>query len=64
MGLPVFEEKLVSEFKEFTNYTPERPIAFTKRQQEYLSKTADLSNQCVRLFKEKNEPKSYLDKTF
>ncbi|MCP4267566.1 MAG: GTP-binding protein [Candidatus Brocadiaceae bacterium] len=58
-GLPVLEKKLVSEFKEFTNYTPERPIVFTKRQHKYLSKTVDLLNQFIRFFEEKKEPKSY-----
>ncbi len=56
-GLPVLEEKLVSEFKKFTNYTPEKPIVFTKRQQEYLSKAEDLLNQCIRLYEE--EPKGH-----
>ncbi len=56
-GLPVLEEKLVSEFKKFTNYTPEKSIIFTKRQQGYLSKAEDLLNQCIRLYEEK--PKSY-----
>ncbi len=57
-GLPVLEEKLVSEFKKFMKYTPERPIVFTKRQQEYLSKAEDLLNQCIRLSEEK--PKGHL----
>jgi tRNA modification GTPase len=37
-GISTLEENLISEFKEFIKYTPERPIIFTERQQEYISR--------------------------
>ncbi|MHC4266864.1 MAG: GTPase [Planctomycetota bacterium] len=58
-GLSALEKVLVFEFKEFTKYTPERPIIFTKRQQEYLSKAEHISKECLQLLKEKKEPKNY-----
>ncbi|OHC01388.1 MAG: hypothetical protein A3H23_04180 [Planctomycetes bacterium RIFCSPLOWO2_12_FULL_40_19] len=48
-GLSTLEENLASEFKEYTKYTPERPIIFTKRQQKYLSKALHSSEQCIHL---------------
>ncbi len=58
-GLTTLEENLVSEFKEFTEYTPEKPIIFTKRQQEYLSKAVHISNQCIRLFDEDEDTSNF-----
>ena len=58
-GIPAFEKNLVSEFKEFTNYLPERPIVFTKRQQEYMTKAVDSSKQCLQLFEEGKEQKIF-----
>lgn len=58
-GLSTLEENLVSEFKEFIKYTPERPIIFTRRQQECLSKAVHTSKQCIELFKEGKVPKNY-----
>ncbi len=55
-GLSTLEENLISEFKEFTKYTPERPIIFTRRQQEYLSRSLHVSKQCIQLA---NEEKNY-----
>lgn len=46
-GLSTLEGTLISEFKEFTEYTPERPVIFTKRQQEYISKALCSSEQCI-----------------
>ena len=46
-GLSTLEETLISEFREFTKYTPERPVIFTKRQQEYISKALCSSEQCI-----------------
>ncbi|MDP6923933.1 MAG: GTP-binding protein [Candidatus Scalindua sp.] len=46
-GLSTLEENLISEFKEFTKYSPERPIIFTRRQQEYISKALSSSEQCI-----------------
>lgn len=37
-GIATLERNLIAEFKEYTKYTPERPVIFTKRQQECLSK--------------------------
>ncbi len=51
-GLTTLEKALVSEFKEFTNHTPERPIIFTKRQQEYITKALHSSEQCIHLIDE------------
>jgi tRNA modification GTPase len=55
-GLSTLEENLISEFKEFTKYTPERPIIFTIRQQEYLYKSLHISEQCIQFA---NEAKNY-----
>ena len=55
-GLSTLEENLVSEFKEFTKYTPERPIVFTRRQQEHISKALHISKQCIQLA---DETKNY-----
>ena len=55
-GLSTLEENLISEFKEFTKYTPERPIVFTRRQQECLYKALHISEQCIQLA---NEAKNY-----
>jgi tRNA modification GTPase len=51
-GLSTLEERLISEFKEFTNYTPERPIIFTRRQQEYISRALNILTQCIQVTKE------------
>jgi len=55
-GLSTLEENLVSEFKEFTKYTPERPIVFTRRQQGHLSDALNISTQCIQLA---DEAKNY-----
>ena len=55
-GLSTLEENLISEFKEFTEYTPEKPIIFTRRQQEHLSRSLHVSEQCIQLA---NEAKNY-----
>jgi tRNA modification GTPase len=55
-GLSTLEENLISEFKEFTKYTPERPVIFTIRQQEYIYKALHISEQCIQLA---NEAKNY-----
>ena len=46
-GISTLEENLISEFKEFIKYTPERPIIFTERQQEYISRALLYSEQCI-----------------
>jgi len=53
-GLSTLEDNLISEFKEFTKYTPKRPIIFTKRQQEYVSMALRSSEQCIHLIDEDN----------
>ena len=58
-GLSTLEETLISEFKEFTKYTPERPIIFTKRQQEYVSKALSVLTKCIQVVKEGRESKDY-----
>jgi tRNA modification GTPase len=55
-GLTTLEENLISEFKEFTKYTPERPVIFTIRQQEYIYKALHISERCIKLA---NEAKNY-----
>jgi len=55
-GLSVLEENLISEFKEFIEYTPERPIIFTKRQNEYVSKALNISTQYIQVPKEEKDP--------
>jgi tRNA modification GTPase len=59
-GLSTLEETLISEFKEFTEYTPERPIIFTKRQQEYVSKALSVLTKCIQVVKEGRESKDYV----
>ncbi len=51
-GLSTLEESLISEFKEFIKYTPERPIIFTKRQQKFISSSLLSSEQCIQPAKE------------
>jgi tRNA U34 5-carboxymethylaminomethyl modifying GTPase MnmE/TrmE len=46
-GISTLEENMISEFKEFVKYTPERPIIFTRRQQEHISKAFHISKQCI-----------------
>ena len=58
-GLPALEENLVSEFKEYTKYTPERAIIFTKRQQELVSLALRCSEQCIHLIKEDENTTNY-----
>ena len=60
-GLTTLEENLISEFKEFTKYTPERPIIFTIRQQEYLYKSLHISEQCIKLYNEANNYSALLN---
>ena len=59
-GLSTLEATLVSEFKEFTKYTPERPIIFTKRQMEYFAKALNISTQCAQLTNETKNISSLL----
>lgn len=54
-GLSTLEETLTAEFKEFTKYTPERPIVFTKRQQEYLSEALNILTQFIQVVQEEKE---------
>ncbi len=58
-GLSVLEESLVSEFKKYTKYVPERPTIFTKRQQEHISKALYISNECMQLVREGKDTKNY-----
>ncbi|MGR3292886.1 MAG: GTPase [Candidatus Scalindua sp.] len=60
-GLSTLEESLISEFKEFTKYRPERPIVFTRRQQEHISKALHISKQCIQLANEVKNYSSLLD---
>ena len=46
-GISTLEENLISEFKEFIKYTPERPIIFTERQKEYISRALLFSEKCI-----------------
>jgi tRNA modification GTPase len=55
-GLSTLEERLISEFKEFIDYTPERPIIFTRQQQEYISNALNILTQCIQLA---NDAKNY-----
>jgi len=59
-GLSTLEVILISEFKEFTKYTPEKPIVFTKRQQDYVSKAINKLTECIQVVKEEKKPESYL----
>ncbi len=58
-GLSTLEKTLISEFKEFTKYTPERPIIFTKRQQEYILTALRSSEQCIHLIDEDKNTSNY-----
>ena len=58
-GLSTLEETLISEFKEFTKYTPERPIVFTKRQVDYLSNALNILTQHIQVVKEKKVSNDY-----
>ena len=51
-GISELEENLIVEFKKYTGYIPEKPIIFTKRQQECLSKALSVSEQYIHLIKE------------
>jgi tRNA modification GTPase len=51
-GISELEEHLIAEFKKYTEYVPEKPIIFTRRQQEYLSKALSISGQYIHLIKE------------
>jgi tRNA modification GTPase len=55
-GISTLEERLISEFKEFIDYTPERPIIFTRQQQEYISNALNILTQCIQLA---NDAKNY-----
>ncbi len=55
-GISTLEETLISEFKEFTEYTPEKPIVFTKRQEDYLSNALNIVTQCIQVVKEEKVP--------
>ncbi|MHC4308003.1 MAG: GTPase, partial [Planctomycetota bacterium] len=58
-GLSTLEETLISEFKEFTKYTPERPIVFTKRQVGYLSNALNILTQHIQVIKEEKVSNDY-----
>ncbi len=60
-GISTLEENLVSEFEEFIKYTPERPIIFTRRQQEYISKALHSSEQCIQPAKETKNDSNLLN---
>jgi hypothetical protein len=51
-GISGLEEDLIVEFRKYTEYVPEKPIIFTMRQQEYLSKALSISGQYIHLVKE------------
>ena len=55
-GISELEENLIVEFKEYTEYVPEKPIIFTGRQREYLSKALSVSEQYIHLVKEGKDP--------
>ena len=55
-GISELEEDLIAEFKKYTEYVPEKPIIFTRRQQEYLSKALSVSEQYIHLVKEGKGP--------
>ncbi len=55
-GISGLEENLIVEFKKYTGYVPEKPIIFTGRQQEYLSKALSVSEQYIHLVKEGKGP--------
>jgi tRNA modification GTPase len=55
-GISELEENLIVEFKKYTEYVPEKPIIFTRRQQEYLSKALSVSEQYIHLVKEGKGP--------
>jgi tRNA modification GTPase len=59
-GISGLEEDLIVEFKKYTEYVPEKPIIFTRRQQECLSKTLGVSGQYIHLIKEDNGPDNCL----
>ncbi|KHE94049.1 MAG: 50S ribosome-binding GTPase [Candidatus Scalindua rubra] len=54
-GLSVLEENLISEFKEFIEYTPERPVIFTKRQKEYVSNALNILTQYIQISKDEKD---------
>lgn len=58
-GISKLEETLTAEFKEYTSYTPKRPIIFTKRQHKYVSNALYVSEQYIRLIKECKDSKKY-----
>ncbi|MBC8549872.1 MAG: 50S ribosome-binding GTPase [Candidatus Brocadiales bacterium] len=58
-GLSTLEEYLISEFKEFIEYTPERPIIFTRRQQEYISLALRSSEQYIHSIDEDKSTSNY-----
>jgi len=58
-GITTLEKYLVSEFKEFIEYTPERPIIFTRRQKESLSKALHSSEQCIHLIDKDRDTTDY-----
>jgi len=55
-GISELEDDLIVEFKKYTEYVPEKPIIFTRRQQECLSKTLGVSEQYIHLIKEGKGP--------
>jgi tRNA modification GTPase len=55
-GISELEEDLIVEFKKYTEYVPEKPIIFTRRQREYLSKALSVSEQYIHLVKEDKGP--------
>ena len=55
-GISELEENLIVEFKKYKEYVPEKPIIFTRRQREYLSKSLSVSEQYIHLVKEGKDP--------
>jgi tRNA modification GTPase len=62
-GISTLEENLISEFKEFIKYTPERPIIFTRRQQEYISRALLFSEKCIQPVEETKNDSNLLNDT-
>ncbi len=60
-GLSNLETNLISEFKEFTKYTPERPIIINRRQQERISMAFNILSQYIQVDKDEKESDNYTD---
>ncbi len=62
-GVSTLEENLISKFKEFTKYTPQRPIIFTKRQRKKLSEAVNVLTQCIQIIKDSDSFNNLLNET-